>query len=92
MSTLIPGVLQSTAHCQPNLPLPCISLPAGFGLAGGSPHFFPLQESFCFCQLSFSSSQLLVLQLLGNQDHIKEEIEKLKQTYDSQQQKLEEKV
>jgi len=35
---------------------------------------------------------LLVLQLLGNQDHIKEEIEKLKQTYDSQQQKLEEKV
>ncbi|XP_042665225.1 coiled-coil domain-containing protein 78 [Centrocercus urophasianus] len=30
--------------------------------------------------------------LLGNQDHIKEEIEKLKQTYDSQQQKLEEKV
>ncbi|NXC38267.1 CCD78 protein, partial [Penelope pileata] len=31
-------------------------------------------------------------QLLGNQDHIKVEIEKLKQTYDSQQQKLEEKV
>ncbi|XP_048818022.1 coiled-coil domain-containing protein 78 [Lagopus muta] len=30
--------------------------------------------------------------LLGNQDHIKEEIEKLKQTYDSQQQKLEEKM
>ncbi|POI29502.1 hypothetical protein CIB84_006748, partial [Bambusicola thoracicus] len=32
------------------------------------------------------------VKLLGNQDHIKEEIEKLKQTYDSQQQKLEEKV
>ncbi|NXI74996.1 CCD78 protein, partial [Anseranas semipalmata] len=31
-------------------------------------------------------------QLLGNQDHIKVEIEKLKKTYDSQQQKLEEKV
>ncbi|NXL95742.1 CCD78 protein, partial [Alectura lathami] len=31
-------------------------------------------------------------QLLGNQDHIKAEIEKLKQTYDSQQQKLEEKM
>ncbi|NWX21553.1 CCD78 protein, partial [Aegotheles bennettii] len=31
-------------------------------------------------------------QLLGNQDHIKVELEKLKQTYDSQQQKLEEKV
>ncbi|OXB74451.1 UNVERIFIED_CONTAM: hypothetical protein H355_001833 [Colinus virginianus] len=32
------------------------------------------------------------VKLLGNQVHIKEEIEKLKQTYDSQQQKLEEKV
>ncbi|NXK50053.1 CCD78 protein, partial [Chauna torquata] len=31
-------------------------------------------------------------QLLGNQDHIKVEIEKLKKTYESQQQKLEEKV
>ncbi|OXB55084.1 hypothetical protein ASZ78_012021 [Callipepla squamata] len=31
-------------------------------------------------------------ELLGNQVHIKEEIENLKQTYDSQQQKLEEKV
>ncbi|NXW38172.1 CCD78 protein, partial [Phaetusa simplex] len=31
-------------------------------------------------------------QLLGNQDHIKAELEKLKQTYDSQQQKLEERV
>ncbi|XP_067407182.1 coiled-coil domain-containing protein 78 [Emydura macquarii macquarii] len=30
--------------------------------------------------------------LLGNQDHIKAEIEKMKQTYDSQQQKLEERV
>ncbi|NXX23225.1 CCD78 protein, partial [Podargus strigoides] len=31
-------------------------------------------------------------QLLGNQDHIKAELEKLKETYDSQQQKLEERV
>ncbi|NXI44532.1 CCD78 protein, partial [Galbula dea] len=31
-------------------------------------------------------------QLLGNQDHIKVELEKLKKTYDSQQQKLEERV
>ncbi|NXT83317.1 CCD78 protein, partial [Zapornia atra] len=31
-------------------------------------------------------------QLPGNQDHIKVELEKLKQTYDSQQQKLEERV
>ncbi|NWX46823.1 CCD78 protein, partial [Steatornis caripensis] len=31
-------------------------------------------------------------QLLGNEDHIKVELEKLKQTYDSQQQKLEERV
>ncbi|KAM9124710.1 coiled-coil domain-containing protein 78 isoform 2-T2 [Pangshura tecta] len=31
-------------------------------------------------------------QLLGNQDHIKAEIEKMKQTYDSQQQKLEQRV
>ncbi|KFO71245.1 Coiled-coil domain-containing protein 78, partial [Cuculus canorus] len=31
-------------------------------------------------------------QLLGNEDHIKEELEKLKKTYDSQQQKLEERV
>ncbi|XP_050824218.1 coiled-coil domain-containing protein 78 isoform X1 [Gopherus flavomarginatus] len=30
--------------------------------------------------------------LLGNQDHIKAEIEKMKQTYDSQQQKLEQRV
>ncbi|XP_063201068.1 coiled-coil domain-containing protein 78 isoform X2 [Chroicocephalus ridibundus] len=32
------------------------------------------------------------LKLLGNQDHIKAELEKLKQTYDLQQQKLEERV
>ncbi|KAF1548304.1 UNVERIFIED_CONTAM: Coiled-coil domain-containing protein 78, partial [Eudyptes pachyrhynchus] len=31
-------------------------------------------------------------QLLGNQDHIKVELEKMKKTYDSQQQKLEERV
>ncbi|KFQ68396.1 Coiled-coil domain-containing protein 78, partial [Phaethon lepturus] len=31
-------------------------------------------------------------QLLGNQDHLKMELEKLKKTYDSQQQKLEERV
>ncbi|NXV23231.1 CCD78 protein, partial [Cepphus grylle] len=31
-------------------------------------------------------------QLLGNQDHIRAELEKLKQTYDSQQQKLEDRV
>ncbi|KAM6289176.1 coiled-coil domain-containing protein 78 [Aegotheles albertisi] len=36
--------------------------------------------------------QNLERNLLGNQDHIKVELEKLKQTYDSQQQKLEEKV
>ncbi|KAK4813712.1 hypothetical protein QYF61_020919 [Mycteria americana] len=32
------------------------------------------------------------VKLLGNQDHIKVELEKLKKTYDSQQQKLEERV
>ncbi|NXJ01232.1 CCD78 protein, partial [Psophia crepitans] len=31
-------------------------------------------------------------QLLGNQDHVKAELEKLKETYDAQQQKLEERV
>ncbi|XP_074014799.1 coiled-coil domain-containing protein 78 [Numenius arquata] len=36
--------------------------------------------------------QKLERNLLGNQDHIKEELEKLKKTYDSQQQKLEERV
>ncbi|XP_009996781.1 PREDICTED: coiled-coil domain-containing protein 78 [Chaetura pelagica] len=39
---------------------------------------------------SFSSS--FVPLLLGNQDHIEAEIEKLKQTYDLQQQKLEERL
>ncbi|XP_075021921.1 coiled-coil domain-containing protein 78 isoform X1 [Calonectris borealis] len=36
--------------------------------------------------------QKLERNLLGNQDHIKVELEKLKKTYDSQQQKLEERV
>ncbi|XP_075623755.1 coiled-coil domain-containing protein 78 [Balearica regulorum gibbericeps] len=36
--------------------------------------------------------QMLERNLLGNQDHIKAELEKLKKTYDSQQQKLEERV
>ncbi|XP_050762036.1 coiled-coil domain-containing protein 78 [Gymnogyps californianus] len=36
--------------------------------------------------------QKLERNLLGNQDHVKVELEKLKKTYDSQQQKLEERV
>ncbi|XP_053936507.1 coiled-coil domain-containing protein 78 isoform X3 [Cuculus canorus] len=36
--------------------------------------------------------QMLERNLLGNEDHIKEELEKLKKTYNSQQQKLEERV
>ncbi|RLV83449.1 hypothetical protein DV515_00016456 [Chloebia gouldiae] len=35
---------------------------------------------------------LIFLFLLGNQDHIKVELEKLKKTHDEQQQKLEERV
>lgn len=42
--------------------------------------------------LAVSSSSLFVPQLPGNQAHIKVELEKLKKTYDSQQQKLEERV
>ncbi|OWK55859.1 Coiled-coil domain-containing protein 78 [Lonchura striata] len=41
---------------------------------------------------SASSSSSFVPQLLGNQDHIKVELEKLKKTHDEQQQKLEERV
>lgn len=55
--------------------------------AGGSPY-----ESLYLPQPSVSSSSSSVPQLLGNQDHIKAELEKLKQTYDLQQQKLEERV
>ena len=43
-------------------------------------------------QPSVSSSSSFVPQLLGNQEHVKVELEKLKKTYDSQQQKLEERV
>lgn len=60
--------------------------------AGGSPHFFPVHESLYLAQPSVSSSSSFVPQLLGNQDHIKVELEKMKKTYDSQQQKLEERV
>ena len=85
------GVLRITGHSQLNL-----SFPQGFAgqldlcSAGGSPHFFPVHESLS--QPSGSSSSSFVPQLLGNQDHIKVELEKLKKTYDSQHQKLEERV
>lgn len=51
-------------------------------------------SSFCplFTQPSASSSSSFLSQLLGNQDHIKAELEKLKKTQDEQQQKLEEQV
>ncbi|KAM6244302.1 coiled-coil domain-containing protein 78 [Spheniscus humboldti] len=41
---------------------------------------------------SAHEQQKLERNLLGNQDHIKVELEKMKKTYDSQQQKLEERV
>lgn len=84
----IPALLEATSPSQLNQSFPQHgTAQLDESSAPGSPHFVLSPLRF-----SASSSSSFVPQLLGNQDHIKVELEKLKKAQDEQQQKLEERV
>lgn len=85
------AVLQGSGHSQLNLSFPQYVI-VQLDLCSAWRLSSLLPCSLYLAQPSVSSSSSFVPQLLGNQDHIKVELEKLKKTYDSQQQNLEERV